>query len=209
MKTFPLIAAALAVGCVSVETVAADAGTKIDPGQTNEPLRVALTFDDSLKDHLLIAAPMLEERGWRGTFCIVTDWVGKDSSKLTWDDVRELVRRGHEIATHTKTHRDLVDLLKAGKEDEVRRELDESVDVILRETGVAPRFMFSPGVHQNDETARICCEAGLRQTPAIRRNFGASNPDKVVSVVEGLIRSGKRRVDILHHGVSKNVTARM
>ena len=28
-----------------------------------EPMRVALTFDDSLKDHLLIAAPMLEERG--------------------------------------------------------------------------------------------------------------------------------------------------
>ena len=121
MKTFPLIAAALAVGCVSVETVAADAGTKIDPVQTNEPLRVALTFDDSLKDHLLIAAPMLEEHGWRGTFCIVTDWVGKDSSKLTWDDVRELVRRGHEIATHTKTHRNLVELLKADKGDEVRR----------------------------------------------------------------------------------------
>ena len=50
------------------------------------PLRVALTFDDSLKDHLLIAAPMLEERGWRGTFCIVTDWVGKDDMHLTWRD---------------------------------------------------------------------------------------------------------------------------
>ena len=37
------------------------------------PLRVSLTFDDSLKDHLLVAAPLLEERGWRGTFCIVTD----------------------------------------------------------------------------------------------------------------------------------------
>ena len=41
---------------------------------------VALTFDDSLKDHLLIAAPMLEERGWRGTFCIVTDYDGMLSS---------------------------------------------------------------------------------------------------------------------------------
>ena len=65
------------------------------------PLRVALTFDDSLKDHLLIAAPMLEERGWRGTFCIVTDWVGINDKHLSWDDIRELVRRGHEIATHT------------------------------------------------------------------------------------------------------------
>ena len=202
--SFPLsMTFAIAVVCVSMEIAAADVDARIDAGRTNEPLRVALTFDDSLKDHLLIAAPMLEERGWRGTFCIVTDWVGRDSSKLTWDDVRELVRRGHEIATHTKTHRNLVDLLKAGKEDEVRRELDESVDMILRETGVAPRFMFAPGVCQNDETARICREAGLRQTPAIRRNFGASNPDKVVSVVDELVRSGKRRVDILHHGVSK------
>lgn len=111
---------AIAVVCVSMEIAAADVDAGIDAGRTNEPLRVALTFDDSLKDHLLIAAPMLEERGWRGTFCIVTDWVGRDSSKLTWDDVRELVRRGHEIATHTKTHRNLVELLKAGKGDEVR-----------------------------------------------------------------------------------------
>ena len=76
------------------------------------PLRVALTFDDSLKDHLLVAAPMLEERGWRGTFCIVTDWIGRDDSRLSWDDVRELVRRGHEIATHTASHRDLLTLLE-------------------------------------------------------------------------------------------------
>ncbi len=166
------------------------------------PLRVALTFDDSLKDHLLIAAPMLEERGWRGTFCIVTDWVGKDSKHLTWDDVRELVRRGHEIATHTKSHRNLVSLLNEGGEEEVRREIAESADKILAETGFAPRFMFSPFVQQNETTARICRELGLRQADRARYNFGSNNCDRVAKTVAELRGSGAVRADILTHGIS-------
>ena len=166
------------------------------------PLRVALTFDDSLKDHLLIAAPMLEERGWRGTFCIVTDWVGKDAKHLTWDDVRELVRRGHEIATHTKSHRNLVSLLDEGKEDEVRREIAASADKILAETGFAPRFMFSPFARQNETTARICRELGLRQADGVRYNFGSNNCDRVAKTVAELRGAGAVRADILTHGIS-------
>ena len=166
------------------------------------PIRVALTFDDSLKDHLLIAAPMLEERGWRGTFCIVTDWVGKDERHLTWDEVRELVNRGHEIATHTKSHQNLVSLLEKGHEDEVRRELLESADKIAAETGIAPRFMISPFGKQNDATARICRECGLRQADVRRYNFGSNNCDRVAAVVNDLREKGVTRADILHHGVS-------
>ena len=86
------IAAALAAslvicaGCTSTSDATRQDGVPA-------PMRVTLTFDDSLKDHLLIAAPLLEERGWRGTFNLVTDWIGKDERHLTWDDVRELVRR--------------------------------------------------------------------------------------------------------------------
>ena len=166
------------------------------------PLRVALTFDDSLKDHLLVAAPMLEERGWRGTFCIVTDWVGRDDRRLSWDDVRELVRRGHEIATHTASHRDLLTLLESEGEEAVRREIGGSADRILAETGIAPRFMFSPFTRQNDSTARICRSLGLRQAGKERHNFGADNADGVASHLEALVRSGAARADLLHHGVS-------
>ena len=167
-----------------------------------EPLRVALTFDDSLKDHLLIAAPMLEERGWRGTFCIVTDWVGKDDKHLTWDDVRELVRRGHEIATHTESHPNLVSLLEKGQEEEVRRQILASADKIAAETGIAPRFLFSPFCSQNETTARICAECGLRQAARPRYNFGSNNCDRVASLVAELRQKGVNRADILTHGVS-------
>jgi len=167
------------------------------------PLRVALTFDDSLKDHLLVAAPMLEERGWRGTFCIVTDWVGKDSMHMTWDDVRELVRRGHAVATHTKSHKNLVSLLESGREDEVRREISASAEKIKAEAGVAPRFLFTPFFRQNADVARICRELGLQLAELPRCNFGSNNCTRVAAVVEELRRSGAARADILHHGVSQ------
>lgn len=174
-----------------------------DPAAGSSPLRIALTFDDSLKDHLLIAAPMLEERGWRGTFNIVTDWVGKSPRYLTWDDVRELVRRGHEIATHTKTHANMVKLIETDGEDALRRELLESVDKIQSETGIAPRFVCTPYTKQNEETERVCRSVGLRQFSAPRHNFGSNNCDRVALTVDKLIRSGETRADILHHGVSQ------
>ena len=44
------------IGCTS----ASDA---VRQDRVPAPVRVTLTFDDSLKDHLLIAAPLLEKRG--------------------------------------------------------------------------------------------------------------------------------------------------
>ena len=171
-------------------------------GAHGEPLRVTLTFDDGLKDHLRVAAPELEKRGWRGTFNIVTDLIGTGDTRLTWDDVRELVRRGHEIATHTKTHANLVDLLKAGKADEVRRELAVSRDAIAEKTGFTPLYLCTPFTAQNEETERIAREERLRQMLRDRYNFGEGNEDKVGEVVTQRLASVTKRLDILHHGIT-------
>ena len=195
------IVAALAVslviyaGCTSASNAARQDGV-------SAPMRVTLTFDDSLKDHLLIAAPLLEERGWRGTFNLVTDWVGKDERHLTWDDVRELVRRGHEVATHTKTHTDLVKLLAKQGEAAVRRELAESRDAIADATGFTPRYMCSPFMQQNDDTARLCREECLRQMLTCRMNFGKGAEGLTRQRIESCIAKGMLRLDVLHHGIS-------
>lgn len=167
-----------------------------------EPIRVVLSFDDSLKDHALIAAPLLEERGWRGVFNIVTDWVGKSDRFMTWAEVRGLAERGHEIATHTKTHTNLVELAAAGRSDLVLKELDESSEAIRSCIGRRPVYMCPPFVAQNGDTARLCREAGLVQMSPRRCNFGAGNEDGVRALVERLAAEGVKRIDILHHGVS-------
>ena len=185
-------------GAVVLTALAVSCGA----AEGHEPLRVTLTFDDNLKEHLQVAAPELEKRGWRGTFNIVADWVGARENALTWEDVRELVRRGHEIATHTKSHTNLVQLLKAGRADAIRREVAESRDAIADKTGFTPRFLCSPYTAQNEETARICREEGLRQMLGGRRNFGAGSGDEVVKVVEDFLVRGEKRLDILHHGIT-------
>jgi len=174
--------------------------TKTEPSR--EPMRVTLTFDDSLKDHLLIAAPELEKRGWRGTFNIVTDWVGSKSGMMTWDDVRVLVRRGHELATHTVSHPNLRKLLADGNTNEVHRQLAVSRDLIADRTGFVPRFMCAPYVSQDEVTDRICREEGLQQMNVRRHNFGTDNADSIRAVIAESVANGCKRLDLLHHGIS-------
>ena len=183
------------IGCTS----ASDA---VRQDRVPAPVRVTLTFDDSLKDHLLIAAPLLEKRGWRGTFNLVTDKIGADDKFLTWDDVRELLRRGHEIATHTKTHRNLVVLLEKEGEEAVRRELAESRDAIADATGFTPRFLCPPFIRQNDETERLCRAEGMRQMLSCRVNFGEGREGITRKMIMDRIAKGATRLDILHHGIS-------
>ena len=164
-------------------------------------LRVVLTFDDGYRDHALIAVPELEKRGWRGTFNVVTGLVG-GGEYLSWEDVRDLNRRGHEVATHTVGHPNLVALLEEGKTNEVRRQLVESRDQIVARAGFAPRYLCPPFNKRNDVTDRICGEESLCPMRIPRCNFGGRNPKDVRDVVTNALARGVRRLDLLHHGIS-------
>jgi len=201
-KFFCIVTKCKSGGAAFVAVLAAVFAACLASAAVGAPMRVTLTFDDSLKDHLLIAAPLLEERGWRGTFNLITDKVGAGDKFLTWDDVRELVRRGHEIATHTKTHCDLVKLLAEKGEAAVRAELAESRDAIADATGFTPRYMCSPFTQQNDDTARLCRKEGLRQFLPCRANFGQGDEGRTRQKLESRIAAGEKRLDILHHGIS-------
>jgi peptidoglycan/xylan/chitin deacetylase (PgdA/CDA1 family) len=62
-----------------------------------------LTFDDGGASTCTPIADLLEERGWRGHFCLPTDYIGTPGF-LSADDVRRLHRRGHIIASHSCSH---------------------------------------------------------------------------------------------------------
>lgn len=187
MKTLTMAVAGLLALCGCT--------TKTEPAR--EPMRVTLTFDDSLKDHLLIAAPQLEARGWRGTFNLVTDWVGTKPEMMTWADARELVQRGHELTTHSKTHPVMVKLDEAA----VRGELSASRDAIAENTGFAPRFYCPPFGQWNEGTARLARLEGLEEMRASRYNFGQGSGTSVRKLLEREYAAGTKRLDILHHGV--------
>jgi peptidoglycan/xylan/chitin deacetylase (PgdA/CDA1 family) len=81
------------------------------------PRTLAITFDDCYRDNLF-AARILAEFGLHATFFVPTAYVDTNHvfawdmhlprmPNLTWDDLREMVRLGFEIGSHTVTHANL------------------------------------------------------------------------------------------------------
>ena len=65
---------------------------------------ISYTFDDGLAEHYTLVAPQLERRGFRGTFFINGSKINedaarrRDTTRMTWGQLKELAERGHEIA---------------------------------------------------------------------------------------------------------------
>lgn len=94
---------------------------------------VLLTFDDGYRDALTAALPALRARGLRGTFFLVSGWMGGQAPAadgrryLTWDEARALLASGMEIGSHGATHRRLPELGEAQALEELtasKRELE-------------------------------------------------------------------------------------
>lgn len=67
---------------------------------------VVLTFDDSVKSHVQVVAPLLKELGFNATFFITQRWMDDTEDFLTWDEVAQIHRMGFEIGNHSWTHSD-------------------------------------------------------------------------------------------------------
>lgn len=142
----------------------------------HSPVRVTFSFDDGNSDHYNIGASILEKYGFRGTFNIITDKVG-DPGYVTWDDVRNLIRRGHDIGSHTCSHTNLLAALSIGATNEIRRQIMESRDIINREVrkgvpGFSVALLYPPYILHNDWIDREIRDAGLEPMVYPRWNFG-------------------------------------
>jgi len=70
------------------------------------PKTVVMTFDDAVKTHLSVVAPLLKRLGFRATFFITHKWMEDRAYFLTWDEVAKIHRLGFEIGNHSWTHSD-------------------------------------------------------------------------------------------------------
>src|SRR5687768_8470634 len=75
------------------------------PAATREPVpapTITLGFDDGTADHLGVAR-MLDERRLLGVFYVNSGRLDHPKH-LTWEQVRQMQRAGHEIGGHTVSH---------------------------------------------------------------------------------------------------------
>ena len=80
---------------------------------------VILSFDDGYEDNYRVVLPMLEERGMKAAFYMVTNDIGLPGY-LTWDNLFDMQRRGMEIGSHTANHLPLTTLPPDKQREELR-----------------------------------------------------------------------------------------
>ena len=80
---------------------------------------IILSFDDGYEDNWRVVLPMLEERGMKAVFYMVTNSIGQPGY-LTWDNLFDMERRGMEIGSHTANHLPLTTLSPEKQREELR-----------------------------------------------------------------------------------------
>lgn len=152
------LAALLLAACNSEKPM--DYEVSVTPYRDGCKCAVSFTYDDGMLCHYTDIAPELEKRGFHGTFWIIGANMDKDEPEypwMTWEQVADLARRGHEISNHTWTHPALPSLTI----DEVARELKDCDDKIEAVTGHRPVTMAYPYNAMSPEVVAECAKGRI------------------------------------------------
>ena len=153
----------------------ADPVVFVAPYQGDKAAAVSFTFDDGLPCHRQIAAPMLADYGFRGTFYIIAgmarerkgDPIEADprlkygEGALSWEEIRQIAALGHEIGNHSYSH---LFLPRIAGEALLRHEVQDAAALIEEEIGQRPTTFACP---YNEMSPRVRQEI-LRTHEAIR-----------------------------------------
>ncbi|MHC5034940.1 MAG: polysaccharide deacetylase family protein [Planctomycetota bacterium] len=138
---------------------------KADPEAARDAL--VLSLDDGYEDNFTNAAPILEDCGLKACFFLTTDLmdaasegrlVEGDFPGMTWEQARDLRRRGFEVGVHTCSHPNLARLPL----EEARREILSAKARTEEMLGEPVRYFAYPGgkwgTHANAAVAGIVAQ---------------------------------------------------
>ena len=181
---------------------------------------VSLTYDDALSTQANLAAPLMHQRGLRGTFFIPVFDVGTCSANGfcgDWPQWIEIASWGNEIGSHTLTHPDLITLSQDQLWDEVvlaKRYLEENITGASIETFSFPYGSYNTEVMQlvrEHYLASRCDRHNISAQPAplsssppdpykvIPCNFGNNeNYTELNQLVEDAVNTNGWLVEMIH-----------
>lgn len=107
---------------------------------------IILTFDDGYEDNYTVLLPMLEERGMTAVIFMPTNLIGRPDY-LTWEELRDMSRRGLEIGSHTADHEPLTTFSPEGQQDQVHLS-----KLLMEWNGLPTVFSFSYPNGMYDDT---------------------------------------------------------
>ena len=119
---------------------------------------VIITFDDGHASNLRLAAPALQEHGFKATFFMTTEWIGSRESWLTWPEVSQLAQMDMDLGTHGHTHA----FLDRVDPQFLRNELEVPLQQMRDRTGVQAKHLALPGGRFSAGMIKLATELGYR-----------------------------------------------
>jgi|SRR5581483_189923 len=162
----------------------------------NKSLLVSLTFDDGWKSHIQNAVPILHEYGVTGTFYIISDRLDDRLYPMYMNvsDIKFLSHNDHEIGSHTRSHKHLLQLSNEDAWDEILKGKKD-----LEKLDIMPTSFAYPFGEWNPDIVKLVREAGFSTARSIVDGYNRSDTDplllRCVHVVE------KTTIEQIEHAV--------
>ena len=198
MKTF--LITLLCVFFYSGFSSGADWNVSVAKYRHDKVCAISYTFDDGLAEHYTLAAPQLEQRGFRGTFFINGSKVNKDerhikdTTRVTWPQLKEMAEKGHEISNHGWAHRNFAKFpFEVLKEDILKTD-----SAIYAHVGVMPRTYAYPNNTKQGEAMAFVARNRVG-TRLKQRSVGSKRTARDLEKwMETLIKTGDWGVGMTH-----------
>ena len=198
MKTF--LITLLCVFFYSGFSSGADWNVSVAKYRHDKVCAISYTFDDGLAEHYTLAAPQLEQRGFRGTFFINGSKVNKDerhikdTTRVTWPQLKEMAEKGHEISNHGWAHRNFAKFpFEVLKEDLLKYD-----SAIYAHVGVMPRTYAYPNNTKQGEAMAFVARNRVG-TRLKQRSVGSKRTARDLEKwMETLIKTGDWGVGMTH-----------
>jgi peptidoglycan/xylan/chitin deacetylase (PgdA/CDA1 family) len=136
------------------ETVLAES---IAAGAPPNGKSVGITFDDGFRSDLDLAIPALAKRGFRATFFVVLEFIGR-RGYMSWDDLRAIVAAGSSVQCHGFRHVDMTSVPPA----ELTTELTKARMQLEEKLGSGVYALAFPYGRWNAAAAHAANNAGFR-----------------------------------------------
>ncbi len=137
---------------------------------------VSFTFDDGFAS-AYNSLPILERAGIRSTQAIITGSLTGEGyvnpRYVTKEQVKEIAKRGHEIASHSRSHLSLVKLTEVQMQDEIIRSKQELANFGI----IATSFMYPFGTY-NEEIEATLKRAGYAGARCSNQGYATPLSDR-------------------------------